>query len=171
MNTFIAATACAVALGMLVPAARAQTAHSGLYGTLGYANASFDHLNLGAAQGRLGYRMVRWFGVEGDVLFGLRKDSRTIDGDRFDFKLKHAETVYAVAFLPLGENTDILARVGFGHAEIEGSGLGEKRSEETDVPAGGVGFQHHFDGVNGVRADYTRKGSADLWSIAYSRRF
>src|SRR5688572_29156570 len=99
MKTIVAATAFAVALGTLVPAAQAQPGHTGFYGTLCYANASFDHLNLGAVQGRLGYRMARWFGVEGDVLLGVGKDSRIIDGDRFDFKLKHAETLYAVAFL------------------------------------------------------------------------
>jgi outer membrane immunogenic protein len=171
MKTIIVATASAVALSTFVPAAGAQTAPSRFYGTLGYGHATRDELNLGAVQGRLGYRWSRWFGIEGDVLFGVQDDSLTIDGDRINFDLKHAEAIFAVVFLPLGENTDILARAGYGHAKIRGSSGDDSATESQEVPAAGVGLQHHFDGVNGVRADYTRFGDANVWSIAYSRRF
>jgi hypothetical protein len=107
----------------------------------------------------------------------VKEDTATYSGIAIDFKLKHQEAIYAVGFLPLGENTDLLARVGYGHAEIEGSALGASASAGGDAWAAGVGFQHHFDGKNGVRVDYTRHefnddgGSADVWAVAYSRRF
>jgi hypothetical protein len=177
MKTLMVAASAAALAGLVPGIAAAQTAPTGVYASLGYGNANLDPLNLGAIQGRLGYRFNNWFGVEGEAGVGVREDTATYSGIAIDFKLKHQEAIYAVGFLPLSDKTDLLARVGYGHAEIEGSALGASASAGGDAWAAGVGFQHHFDGVNGVRVDYTRHefnddgGSADVWAVAYSRRF
>jgi hypothetical protein len=177
MKILIAA-ASAAALAAVVPAAaQAQTATTGVYGSVGYAHTSADDVNLGAIGGRLGYRVNNWFGVEGEVAFGVKDDTVNIGGVPVDVKLNHAEAIYGVGFIPVAQNTDLIARIGYGNTDLKGSAAGFSASDSGSSWNFGVGAQHHFDGVNGVRVDYTRHefnddgGSADVWSIAYTRRF
>ena len=178
MKILIAAASAAVLAALAPAAAQAQDAPTGVYGTLGYANANADDLNFGVIGGRLGYRLNNWLGVEGELGFGVKDETVNVAGTNVDLKLKHSEAIYGVGFAPLGPNTDLLARIGYGNTEIEGSAAGVSASEDGGSWNFGVGAQHHFDGLNGVRVDYTRQeftgddaGSADVWSIAYTRRF
>lgn len=177
MKILIAA-ASAAALASLAPAmAQAQTATTGVYGSLGYAHIDGDDVNLGAIGGRLGYRVNDWFGVEGELGFGVKDDTVNLAGVPVDVKLNHAEAIYGVGFIPVSENTDLIARIGYGNTDLEGSAAGLSASDSGKSWNFGLGAQHHFDGVNGVRFDYTRQefnddgGAANVWSIAYTRRF
>jgi hypothetical protein len=174
--------ACAAAIACVAPAiAQAQpaaTATTGVYAGIGYANANADDANLGAIQGRLGYRFNNWLGVEGELAGGVKSDDVNVAGTDVKVKLEHEAAVYGVGFLPISPNTDVLARVGYGNTKIKASALGTSASDDGDSWNFGVGAQHHFDGVNGVRVDYTRQeftgdgaGHADVWSIGYTRRF
>ncbi|WP_374473187.1 porin family protein [Phenylobacterium sp.] len=175
------AAASAAAIAMIAPAiAQAQTAMpSGLYGTLGYAQTDTNDVDLGALQGRLGWRANTWLGVEGEAAFGVKDDDVDLGGGvEADVELKHQLAIYAVGFAPLSENTDLLARIGYGTTKIKASAAGVSASEDGDSFNFGVGAQHHFDGMNGVRIDWTRHdfrddgaGHADVWSIAYTRKF
>ena len=180
MKAFLAA-ASAAALASLAPVmAHAQDAApaTGLYANLGYANTHADGVNLGAIGGRLGYRFNNYVGVEGELAGGVKGDRVDVGGLSADVKLKHAEAIYAVGFLPIAPRWDVLGRVGYGNTSLEASALGASASDDGDSWNFGVGTQYHWDGVNGVRADYTRQefrgdngGSADVWSLAYSRKF
>lgn len=178
MKPLIAA-ASAAALAALTPAiAQAQTAPTGVYGNLGYSWAKADDLNFGVIGGRLGYRMSDWLGVEGELGFGVKDETVNVSGIDVDVELEHTEAIYGVGFIPVSANTDLLARIGYGNTSIKGSALGVSQSQDGGSWNFGVGAQHHFDGVNGVRFDYTRQeftgddgGSADSWTISYSRRF
>lgn len=138
------------------------------YGSIGYSNIDVDPVNLGAATIRLGARGAHFggelegsFGVQGDDVLGV------------DVDLSNELGVYAVAFLPVGENTDVIARVGWARVDID-TGLG---GADDNGVAYGVGVQHFFNGgPNGVRADYTHFtldtfDDADAWSISYVRKF
>jgi hypothetical protein len=169
------------ALTALFPAvASAQAANTGttFYGTLGYADTSLDHVNLGSIQGRIGARFGQHFGVEGEVAGGVKSDTVNVAGTDVKVKLDHQEAIYGVGFLPISPNIDLLARVGYGNTHVKASALGSSYSDSGDSWNYGVGGQYHFDAVNGVRADYTRQeftgsnaGHADVWSVAYTRRF
>jgi opacity protein-like surface antigen len=189
MKFLIAAAAAAT----LIPAAalaQAAAPPTGLYGTLGYANAHTGDFNLGAIQGRLGWRFNNWLGVEGELAFGVNDDkgSQTVGGVNVNtsVKLKDQEAIYAVGFLPLSTDFDLLARIGYGHQSAKASATAVSGggpvtvSDRADGDSWnfGVGAQYHFDGANGVRGDYTREefsgsgsGHADVWSIAFSHRF
>jgi hypothetical protein len=177
MKTLIAA-ASAAAIACVVPAmAQAQTIPAGVYANLGYANTNADDVNLGAIGGRLGYRINPYVGVEGELAFGVKGDDVNVAGTDVHVKLKHEAAIYGVGFLPVGPNTDVLARIGYGTTKIKASALGSSLSDDGDSWNFGVGAQHHFDGVNGVRVDYTRQefrgddaGHADVWSVAYTRK-
>ncbi|MDB5476743.1 MAG: hypothetical protein JWP49_2254 [Phenylobacterium sp.] len=195
MKAFTVAASAAV-LACAVPAiAAAQTAPvTGVYGTLGYANAHDSGANLGTIQGRLGYRFNEWLGVEGELAGGVKSDnvSASVAGATATgkAKLQHQEAIYGVGFLPLGTNWEVLGRIGYGHSkvtvnDITVTGAGAPVSNLSGSASGnswnfGVGAQYHWDTQNGVRADYTREeftgnnngnGHADVWAIAYSRKF
>jgi opacity protein-like surface antigen len=183
MKTLIAAAGLAALVSLAPAMAQAQDTgiSSGVYGTLGYAQAGVDEFDFGGVQGRLGYRFNNWFGVEGEVAFGTNEERISVPTTQgpvnVDFKLKNSKAIYGVGFIPLASSTDIIARIGYGHSEIEGEALGVSASEGGSSWNFGIGAQHHFDGLNGVRVDYTRHefndegGAADVWSVAYTRRF
>jgi len=191
MKKALIAAASAAALAALAPAfAQAQTAPTGLYGNLGYSNAHADDLDLGAIQGRLGYRFNDYFGVEGELAGGVKDEegSQTVGGTTVNTKLEleHQEAIYAVGFAPLTPQVDLIGRVGYGNTSAKasatavGTGAPVTISDTVDGDSWnfGVGAQYHWDTQNGVRVDYTRHefrdddaGHADVWSVAYSRRF
>ncbi len=179
MKIILAAASAAAALCAVSGAAQAQVAAPvGVYGTLGYANAHTDGVDLGAIQGRLGYRIMPYAGVEGEAAFGVKKDDVSAGGVTGRAKLEHEVAIYGVGFLPLSDKADLLARVGYGNTKVKVSALGSSAEADGDSWNFGVGGQYHFDGKNGVRLDYTRQeftkddaGHADVYSIAYTRRF
>ena len=182
MKLLIAAAA-ATAIAALSPAiASAQTASTSgttFYGTLGYADTDLDHINLGAIQGRVGARFGQYFGVEGEVSGGVKDDKVSVaPGTDVKVKLDHQEAIYGVGFLPVSPNFDLLARVGYGHTQGSGSVSGVSATVKGDSWNYGVGGQYTFDGVNGIRVDYTREAfqshssdDANVWSVAYMRKF
>jgi len=170
-----AAALCAPALSH----AQDATNLTGFYGNLGYADAHSNGVDLGAIQGRLGYRMNNYLGVEGELAGGVKSDHVAVaPGVAARLKLRHQEAIYGVGFLPLTPQWDLLGRVGYGGSTVRASAAGLKATDADNSWNFGAGAQYHFDGKNGIRADYTREefvghGSdhANVWSVAYSRRF
>lgn len=190
----IYAAASAAVLAVAVPAvASAQAAPATpFYGNLGYADTHGSGVDLGTIQGRLGYRFNNWLGVEGELAGGVKSDDvhENIGGVDVSGKAKieHQEAIYGVGFLPVAPNWEVLGRIGYGHTKAKvsdvtvsgpgGAVAGPSASDSGDSWNFGVGAQYHWDGLNGIRADYTREeftGSnsdhGDVWSIAYSRKF
>jgi outer membrane immunogenic protein len=179
-NALIAAASLAAIATVVPAAAQAQDAmapSTGAYANLNLGIADGGRADLKVIQGRLGFRFMPYLGIEGELATGLKSDNDTIGGIRVNSKLKHEAAAYAVGFLPVSPNTDILARVGYGTTKLRASAGGVSASESVDSVNYGVGAQHHFDGVNGVRADFTRqdfnhnRGHADVYTVGYVRRF
>lgn len=179
MKSLIAAASVA-AIGALAPlAAQAQTttANTGAYGNLNYNRIDGDGVNLNSLGGRLGYRFNDWIGVEGEAGFGVGSDEVSESGVTAKAKIKHHAAVYGVGFFPVATNTDLIARLGYGTTKAKVSAAGFSESASNESWNYGVGVQHHFDGKNGVRLDWTRTdfedggGKANVWTIGYSRKF
>jgi len=179
--------ASALALCAVIPAvASAQTAApttflSGLtyYGTLGYDDSSFDHLDLGSIQARVGARYGRYFGAEVEGSWGVNGDKIGVPGAP-DVKMKQdsQEAIYGVGFLPISPSFEFLARVGYGHTEGTGAVAGVTPGVKGDSWNFGLGGQYSFDGKNGMRVDYTREAfqnrgvdDANVWAVSYVRKF
>ena len=162
MKTLMIAASVA-ALSLAAPAlAQAQE----VYGTIGYANVDIDPVNLGAIQGRLGVNFNSHFGIEGEASFGVADDE--ILG--VSVELTNTYGAFVVARMPVSENVDIFVRGGFASGEIDVGGT----SASDDGGAYGAGLQAMFTPNDGVRFDYTRYsfgGDADVWSVAYVRKF
>lgn len=145
------------------------------YGSAGYSNLSADgtDVDLGAVTGRLGAKLHPNFGLEGEGSVGVNDDQI----GAIDVELEHDLAAYAVGYLPLNPNLELFARVGYGTTSIEASSGALAVTEDGESVNYGVGANYFFDGVNGVRADWTRRdfrdddGEADVWSLGYVRRF
>ncbi len=179
MKTLIATAAAAAIVAALAPAtASAQETTTGAYGSVGYSAAREEGVDLGAIQGRLGYRFHPNLGVEGELAGGVKKDDTYVAGVPVEVELNHQAALYGVGFLPIAPNADLYARVGYGTTELEASGPGgvSARGDGTSWNYG-VGGQYFLDEKNGLRADYTRHdftddgGEADVWSVGYVRKF
>jgi outer membrane immunogenic protein len=180
MKTLIATSAAILLATAAIPAvADAQDANTGtsFYGTLGYAGANAEGVDLGAIQGRVGARFGQYLGVEGELAGGVAKDKTWVAGTPVKIGLDHQAAVYGVGFVPVTPNVDLFARVGYGTTKLSASAAGTSASTDGDSWNYGVGGQYSFDGKNGVRADYTRYDftdggdNANVWSVAYVRKF
>lgn len=158
----IAASAAVLSLAAMPAAAQAQA-----YGTVGYAGVDAEGANLGALQGRLGYKFTPMFGVEGEAAFGISDD--TVSG--VDVEMKHEVGVFGVVTAPISPSFDLFARAGYTGASFDTT-LGDI---DTDGFAYGVGGQYNVTEKDGIRLDWTRHdhddAEADVWSVGYSRKF
>lgn len=158
----IAASAAVLSLAAMPAAAQAQA-----YGTVGYAGVDAEGANLGALQGRLGYKFTPMFGIEGEAAFGISDD--TVSG--VDVEMKHEVGVFGVVTAPISPSFDLFARAGYTGASFDTT-LGDL---DTDGFAYGVGGQYNVTEKDGIRLDWTRHdhddAEADVWSVGYSRKF
>lgn len=176
MRTLAFTAVAAVAAAIAAPAAAQTLSNPTWYGSVGYSNLSSDDtdVDLNGLTGRVGARLNPYFGVEGELTVGLGDEQMV---PNVDVQLNHDAAVYGVASYPVAQNFEVFGRLGYGTTEIEASGLGTTATNNSDSWNYGVGANYFFDGVNGVRVDYTRRdfqddaGEADIWTIGYVRRF
>ncbi|HEX7945440.1 MAG TPA: outer membrane beta-barrel protein, partial [Phenylobacterium sp.] len=128
MKNLLIAAASLAAIAAVVPAAAqaqaAATTNTGAYANLNLGMADYGSADVGAIQGRLGYRFMPYLGVEGELATGFKSDTDTIGGVRVNQKLKSEAAAYAVGFLPISPDTDILARIGYGTTKVRAKALG-----------------------------------------------
>ena len=167
----------AAATAAFIAAAPAFAQSTGAYGTLGGEDLNSDSTNIGAVTGRLGYRFIPYVGVEGELSAGLGDDHINISGARTGVHVNDQYAGYAVGFLPVTRNADLLARIGYGATDLNFSQPGRSFHDSVTSWNAGVGGQYFLDGKDGLRADYTRETAdrsdldANVWSLAYVRKF
>lgn len=184
--------AAAAALLIATPTFAQTFGGTEVYGNIGYTNARFDNIggfdvedadiNTGAVTARLGARRGVNFGVEGELLVGV-SDEEISDGlDRASIGINYGATAFLVGFLPITPKAELFARVGVGAVEIDAETSGPTVGNASDsgteaVFAYGAGAQYFFDGVNGVRGEYTRYNGdddsveSDALALSYVRKF
>lgn len=129
-----------------------------------YVNVGAEGLDFEGMSGnivaRVGADISQYFGVEGEGSVGVLEDND-------DFKIDYKIAGYGKVQFPATDQVNIFARVGYYKVEAD---LGE-----ADGMAYGGGLEYLFTDRDGVRFDYTKLddtgGSADTYSIVYSRRF
>ncbi len=160
MKTLMFATSAALLAVAAVPAvSQAQE----VYGTVGYAHADTGSADVGAIQGRIGYKFNPYVAIEGEAAFGVKDDR--------DVELKHELGAFVVGSVPVTPQAELFARVGYSGAKFD-TAAGKI---DRDGWAYGVGGQYNFTAKDGVRVDWTRhdyKGNdADVFSVGYARKF
>jgi outer membrane immunogenic protein len=174
------ALAAAAALSLLAAPAFAQSlAAPTYYGALGYTWFDGQDANLGEITGRVGAKLHRYFGVEGEGSFGVKDDDFAVSiNGAGKYRLRYDLAAYAVGFLPVTDKFDLFARLGYGTTKIRASVSGVKSLQDGESVNYGLGGSYLFDGSNGVRLDWTRRDftdshahDADTWAISYIRKF
>ena len=198
-----------LALSSLTTVSASANDNEGVYATIGgtYLSTELDLRDIDVADqivdfgvedidvaminGRVGYRFNDFFAVEGELGFGLGGDDfdRVIPVDAFgtvvnvdtnvSLDVKNYYVGFARGILPVSEQFDIFARVGYGGATAEADvvasaqGFTASGSENDNVSgfAYGFGGQYNLTEHDGIRADYTRLDETDIISLAYSHRF
>lgn len=173
MKTILLSTAAAL---IAASAASAQEADGKFNFGAGYTFLDTDEVEFDALTLRAGYDVTEFFGVEGEALIGLGDESTTVLGTTVDAEFNYGLGLYAKGQYPLTEAFSVHGRVGYVWAEVEASAVGVSASDEEDGLGYGVGVEYAFNGLNAVRADYTRydfedDAEADGWSVSYVRRF
>lgn len=174
MKMILSAVAATAVMFVGAPAFAASA-----YGSVGYSQMSVDldeledgaSVDMGLVTARIGAKFTDNFGVEGEASLGTGGDSVDVMGVPVDVEVKSLLGVYAVGFVPLGDQFEIHGRAGVGtmKVEAEAGGFSDSGSDEGFLYGVGASFyptQHH-----GVRADYTSDSDAHIFSIAYAFRF
>ena len=177
MKTLIAATL--VAGSVLAAPLVAQSQNSTeVYGSVNYGQTRTRGVDTGAIQGRVGAKFTPNFGVEAEVAGGVDGDKTYTPGGPTNVKMEHQAAAYAVGFLPVTPNLDLIGRVGYGTTKFD-----TKNPAATEFDGSrdswnyGVGAEYKFDDKNGIRADYTKSEytksdlSSNTMSVGYVRRF
>jgi len=150
-------TACIAAT--LASAGIAQAQDITPYVNIGVEGLDFEGMS-GNVIARVGADISQYFGVEGEGSFGLLEDND-------DFKIDYKLAGYGKLQFPATEQLNIFVRAGYYTVEAD---LGE-----ADGLALGGGIEYMLNERDGIRFDYTNLdddgGSADTYSIVYSRRF
>jgi hypothetical protein len=172
MKKFVAALLGGV---VLAPAAVAQEADAPkFYWWAGYGTGEFDQdfsgdtARLGTLQGKLGWRLHRNFGVEGEAAFGVDED-RVFFGN---VRVSYEYGAFAVAYLPLVSTVDVFGRVGYAEVELE-SDVSTATSQGSSGAAFGAGAAWYVGPLD-VRFEYTRyqvENDADAYMISIGSRF
>ena len=160
--------AAAVAACFVTTPAMAQG--MGLYanGGLTHVDASDMDISFEAVTVRVGSRFAPNFAVEGEGTFGFEQDR--LDGDIYELNSDFG--AYGVVLLPMTENADLFARLGWGRTTIEAAG----EDMENDDVRYGVGAQFFFNETSGVRIDFTRYNlgedvDGDAYTVSYAHKF
>ena len=173
-NILLAAAAISA---IAVPAFAQTTVEPRGYGSLGYTYLDGDAATTGAVTGRLGVNLNRYLAVETEASVGVKKDDFTVAGVDGQINQDWDAAGYVVGKVPVSDKLELFARGGYGHTELTGEIAGNRTDLGADSWNYGAGANFYLDGVNGVRADWTRRdyrddaGKADAYSVSYVRRF
>jgi len=177
MKTLITATLIAGSVLAIPMFAKAQNSTE-VYGSLNYGQTRTRGADTGAIQGRLGAKLTPNFGVEAEVAGGVDGDKVYTPGGPANVKMEHQVAGYAVGYLPVTPNIDLLGRVGYGTTKFSTNNPAATNFDGSrDSWNYGVGAQYKFDDKNGLRADWTKSEytksdlSSNTMSVGYVRKF
>ena len=124
-----------------------------------------------------GDRVVAVVALNFIVATFARNDIFTVAGVDGSIKHEWDAAGYVVGKYPVSDKLELFARGGYGHTELKQEFPGANTDLGDDSWNYGAGANYYLDGVNGVRADWTRRdyrddaGEADAYSVSYIRRF
>jgi len=177
MKTLITASLIAGSVLAIPMFAQAQNSTE-VYGSLNYGQTRTRGADTGAIQGRVGAKLTPNFGVEAEAAGGVDGDKVYTPGGPASVKMEHQVAGYAVGYLPVTPNIDLLARAGYGTTKFKTNNPAAANFDGShDSWNYGVGAQYKFDDKNGIRADWTKSEytksdlSSNTVAVGYVRKF
>lgn len=163
------------ALAMIGGTALAGDGNSRL--SVGYTHLDGDGGTLGAVTGRYNRALTQYFGVEGEIHYGVLDDEIDFLGEEIEVSANFGYGIFGTLAAPVGANgSNVFVRAGYQSVEIEAELEGESVADDLDGFAYGVGTNLMFSEKHGVRLDYTRiegedDASADTYGVAFVAKF
>lgn len=154
----LAVAAAVMVAAAATPAAADVVNSTGPYVNVGgtWFNAEQGDVDVTGVTGRFGYRFTPNFGLEGEASFGIDGDTADFLGTPVDVDLDDQFGVYAVGFLPISNNFELLGRVGYATIDAQGTFGGFSAGVDDDGLAAGIGAQWAVTRNFGIRGEYTR---------------
>jgi hypothetical protein len=171
-----AAGALAISTAFAASAHAADTAtgwSAELGGAVGHVSDGGVDVNLTSVMLRGGYQINDNFSVEGEASFGVGDDSDS----GVKFHQDYEVGAFVAASMPAGDNTVVLARLGYAQSKIKASIGGLSATDTVNGAALGVGVKlFPTGGNNGIRLDYTHyffnhNSAVDGGSITWVHKF
>ncbi len=143
------------------------------YVNIGVDAVEFDAYTL---SGKLGYKFTDMFAVEGQAAIGIIDNKETIQGIEAKAGVDSSFGAFGVVRIPTGEGLNLFGRAGYHFTQLSGSAGSFETSFDVDGFAIGAGSEYLWDGVNGIRLEYTYldgdgDGGSDVVSLSYVRNF
>jgi len=178
----------ALASGLMMSSAQAQSAAPDDTGTPMYAEIGYSAVNArttdgpdhwkastGMVTGTFGYQFHPHMAVEGLLGFGVRKGALKYNGVSTGDDVKLG-TVFGVYFRPrvaLGDSAELFGRVGWARTEVSQTSTGKGSDNGLSY---GIGARYHLSQTSYLQADWTRfydrhHTNIDGLGFAYGMRF
>ena len=127
------------------------------YGSLGFTEDFRKGADLGAADVKFGAKFNPYLGAEGEVDVGTNSDVATQLSSGISERINYAAAIYGVAYLPVTQRFNLLARVGVGETRFSVNDNGVAGRSDLVSLDYGVGAAYDLNARNSIRVDYTRK--------------
>jgi hypothetical protein len=127
------------------------------YGSLGYAQDFRKGADLGAVDVKFGARFNPYLGAEAELDVGTNSDVVSPVSSGLSERINYAVAAYGVAYLPVTQRINLLARVGFGENRFNVHDNGFEDRRDLASLNYGVGAMYDLNAKNAIRVDYTRK--------------
>lgn len=147
------------------------------YGDIGFERINIDvgadDFNFNNLMVRGGRRFSNYFGVEAELGRVLRDDKITINNVEIKGKMNWTAGVYAVGYIPVAENFDLIGRVGYRQdsTKFTAPATATNVSAQDGGVAWSVGGQMFFTEGQGVRLDYTQGQDLKTIRLGYTIKF
>ena len=154
-------------------ASAASAQDSNTYVNIGVDAVEFDAYTL---SGKLGYKFTDMFAIEGQAAIGIIDNKETIQGIEAKAGVDSSFGAFGVLRIPTGEGLNLFGRAGYHFTQLSASAGNVDLDVDTDGFAIGAGSEYSWDGVNGIRLEYTYldgegDGGSDVYSLSYVRNF
>jgi len=153
-------------------ASTASAQDGNAYVNIGVDAVEFDAYTL---SGKVGYKFTDMFAVEGQAAIGIIDNEETIQGISAKAGVDSSFGAFGVLRIPTGEGLNFLVRGGYHFTQLSASAGTADINVDTDGIALGVGSEYSWDGLNGLRLEYTyldgNGGGSDVVSLSYVRSF
>ena len=127
------------------------------YGSLGFAEDFRKGADLGAVDAKFGAKFNPYLGTEAELDVGTNSDVATHLSSPVSERINYAVAAYGVAYLPVVQRFNLLARVGVGETRFNLNDNGVTGRSDLASLNYGVGAMYDLNAKNAIRVDYTRK--------------
>jgi len=173
----VAVSALAFAVSANAETAKPAASSASSYVEVGASTTGLQGQNFGTVNFTIGKSLTKSFALEAEGNIGVTHNDTTVSNVTVHTKVDYAVAGYAVGIVSFTDNSDLIGRVGYMHAQVKAYAGGYSATQAESGLAVGVGIRYFPNAGNaGVRADFTHYSlshdtKGDILQVSYIRRF